>query len=103
MERGIQENLLEEDSELRRLVGDLPHLGLQTLTKGKLIVNNGNNILIPKEARAYILKELHSTHLSAEMMKNIFFMEDSSGAKSTKMLKEYTTNVKDAKEKLQAN
>ena len=72
LERGIQEDLLEEDSELRKLVGNLPHLGLQTLSRGKLIVKNGNNILIPKEARACILKELHSTHLSTEMMKNIF-------------------------------
>ena len=38
LEWGIQENLPEEDSELRRLVGDIPHLGLQTLSRGKLIV-----------------------------------------------------------------
>ena len=54
------------------MVGDLPNLGLQTITRGKLIVKNGNNILIPKEARASILKELHSTHLGTEMMKNTF-------------------------------
>ena len=29
-------------------------------------------ILLPKESRACILRELHSTHLSTEMMKNIF-------------------------------
>ena len=34
-------------------------------------MKNGGNILILKEARACILKELHSTHLSAEIMKNI--------------------------------
>ena len=72
LERGIQEDLLEEDSEVRNLKGDLPHLGLQTLSRGKLIVKNGNNILIPKEAMKCILKELHSTHLGSEMMNNIY-------------------------------
>ena len=31
-----------------------------------------NNILIPKEARTPILKELHSTHLGSKLMKKIF-------------------------------
>ena len=70
--KGIQENQLEEDSELRKMVGDFPNLGLQTLTKGKLIVKNGGNIMIPKDARASILNELHITHLGPEMMNNIF-------------------------------
>ena len=55
LERGIQENQLEEDSELRKMVGDFPNLGLQTLTIGKLIGKNGNNIIIPKKARASII------------------------------------------------
>ena len=66
LERRVQEDLLEDDSELRNLKGDLPHLGLQTLSRGKLIVKNGNNILIPKQTREYILKELHNTHLSTK-------------------------------------
>ena len=72
LEMGIQENQLEEDSELRKMVGDFPNLGLQTLTRGKLIVKNGNNIMIPKVPRASIQNELHGTHLSPEIMKNIF-------------------------------
>ena len=73
LERGIQENQLEEDSDLRKMVGDFPNLGLQTLDRGKLIVKNGSNILIPKEAWASILRKLHSTQLGPEMMKNIFW------------------------------
>ena len=41
---GIQENQLEEDSELRKMVGDFLKLGQQTLTRGKLIVKNRSNI-----------------------------------------------------------
>ena len=52
-------------------MGDFPNLGLQTLTRGKLIVKNGSNIMIPKAARASILTGLHSTHLGPEMMKKI--------------------------------
>ena len=55
LERGFQEDQLEEDSELRKLVGDLPHLGLQILSRGKLIVKNGNKILIPKQASSTVL------------------------------------------------
>ena len=51
IEIGIQEDLLEENSELLNLKGDLPHPGLEILSRGKLIVKNGNNILIPKQAR----------------------------------------------------
>ena len=72
IERGIQEDLLEENSELMNLKGDLPYLGLEVLSRGKLIVKNGNKILIPKQARECILKELHNTHLSTKMMKNIY-------------------------------
>ena len=72
IEQGIKEDQLEEDLELRKMIGDITRLGLQSLSMGKLIVKNGNYILIPREARASILKELHSTHLSTEMMKNIF-------------------------------
>ena len=38
IERGMQENLLEENSELLNLKGDFPHLGLETLSREKLIV-----------------------------------------------------------------
>ena len=63
---------MKEDSELRKVIGDIPNLGLQTLSTGKLIVKNGNKVLILKEGRDSILKELRSTHLSADSMKNIF-------------------------------
>ena len=72
IERGIQENLPEENSELLQLKGDFVNLGLRTFSKGKLIVKNGSNVMIPSQARKFILKELHSTHLCPEMMKNIY-------------------------------
>ena len=72
LETGIQKIQLEEDSELRKMLGDSPNLELHTLPRAKLIVKNGNNIMIPEEARASILKELHSTHLGTEIMKNNF-------------------------------
>ena len=72
IEGGIQENLLEENSELLQLKGDVLHLGLKTFSKGKVIVKHGSNVMIPSQARKCILKELHSTHLCPEMMKNIY-------------------------------
>ena len=52
--------------------GDFTKLGLQTFLRGKLIVNDGSNVMIPSQARKCILKELHSTHLGPDMMKNIY-------------------------------
>ena len=72
LERGINEDFLENDSELRLIKGDLTKLGLQTFSKGKLIVKDGCNVMIPSQARKCILKELHSTHLNPNMMKNIY-------------------------------
>ena len=54
------------------MVRDFPNLGLQTLTRGKRIVKNESNMLIPKEARASILNEFQTTHLGPDMMKNVF-------------------------------
>ena len=70
-ERGIQENLLEENPELLQLKGDFVNLGLKTLSKRKLKVKNGSNVMIPSQARKCILKELHSNQLGPDMMKNI--------------------------------
>ena len=72
IEKGIKENLLEENSELRQLKGDFLHLGLETFSRGKLTVKDGSNVMIPSQARKCILKELHSTHPCPEMMKNIY-------------------------------
>ena len=72
IERGIQENLLEENSELLQLKGDFVNLGLQTFSKRKLIVKNGSNVMIPSQARKCNLKVLHSSHLGPDMMKNIY-------------------------------
>ena len=41
IERGIQENLPEENSELLQLKVDFVNLGLQTFSKGKFIVKMG--------------------------------------------------------------
>ena len=38
LEQGIQENQLEENSELKKMKGDFPNLGLQSLSMGKLIL-----------------------------------------------------------------
>ena len=40
-----------------------------SLDSGKLILRN-NEILIPKEARAELVHQLHLTHLSYQGMKN---------------------------------
>ena len=45
IEQGIKEDQLEENSELRKMVGNTPNSGLQSLSTGKLIVKNGNNKL----------------------------------------------------------
>ena len=50
IERGIQENLLENNSELRLMKGDFTKLGLQTFSRGKLIVKDGCNVMIPSQA-----------------------------------------------------
>ena len=63
--------MLEENSKLLHLKGDFTTLGLQTFSRGKLIVKHGS-IMIPSQARKCILKELHSTHLGPDMMKNIY-------------------------------
>ena len=42
LEQVIQEDQLREDSELRKMKDDFPNLGLQTLTRGKLLVKKGN-------------------------------------------------------------
>ena len=54
LERGIQEDLLEDDSELRNLVGDLPHLRLEILSRGKLIVNKHK--FVQKVGKKILLK-----------------------------------------------
>ena len=79
LEQGIQEDQLgEEDSELKKMKGEFQNLGLQYLNRGLLIVKN---ILISNGARNTILQKLHSTHLGSERMKNIFH-GDSSGTES---------------------
>ena len=36
IEQGINEDLLEEDSELRKMIGEIPNLGLQYISTGKM-------------------------------------------------------------------
>ena len=45
IKQGIKDDQLEDDSELKKLKGDFPNLGLQSLSKGKLWGENQQIIL----------------------------------------------------------
>ena len=63
---------LSLDSELRDLKGCAKDLSIHTTDKGHvLIIRNGNEILIPRDCRAELTEQLHSTHLSAAEMRRI--------------------------------
>ena len=48
------------------------HLGIFTCKNGdKLLVRNSEEVVIPEQARAEVLGELHSTHLSSDGMKRL--------------------------------
>ena len=55
-EQDINKDLLVEDSEHRKMIGDIPNLGLQSLSTGKLIVKIGNNVLIQNGTSDLLLK-----------------------------------------------
>ena len=60
---------LPEDSELRLIKDSLPRLGIVQLDSDeRLIVRDGNEVLIPKPARKNIIKTLHLTHLAVNSM-----------------------------------
>ena len=69
LKKGTSLNQIEEDCELWLLRGDIQHIGLFNTEEGPLIVRNSSNVLIPEEARKWILQVLHSTHISIEYMK----------------------------------
>ena len=61
LEQGIQEDQLEEGSELRKMKGDSPNLGLQSLSRGKLIVKQHSD---PKRSKkSYPKGATGGTHL----------------------------------------
>ena len=61
--------ILPEQSELRLINDFIPRLRISELKDGhRLIVRNGGEILIPKSARAEIIKTLHLTHPATETM-----------------------------------
>ena len=55
--------LIHKTSELKQLASEWDDLSVASLDSGKLILRN-NEILIPKEAREELVKQLHLTHLS---------------------------------------
>ena len=63
-------SLVHKSSELKQLASDWDDLSVASLDSGKLILRN-NEILIPKEARAQLVHQLHLTHLSYQGMKNL--------------------------------
>ena len=63
-------NLVHKSSELKQLASEWNNLSVVSLDSGKLILRN-NEILIPKEARAELVNQLHLTHLSYQGMKNL--------------------------------
>ena len=79
IQRGLEENLLEENSKLLQMKGDFPYFGLVTLSRGKLIVKHGSNVMIPSQARKCILKEVHSTHDEEHIPWQVFLGKDQRG------------------------
>ena len=63
-------NVIHKASELKQLASDWSKLSVVSLDSGKLILRD-NEILIPKEARAELVDQLHITHLSYRMMKDL--------------------------------
>ena len=59
-------NLIHKSSELKQLVSDWEKLSVVSLDSGKLILRN-NEILIPKEAKAELVNQLHLTHLGSAL------------------------------------
>ena len=69
---GTTNKYLAPDSELRDLKGSAQELSVHTTETGlDLIIRNGNEILIPRDCRAELLQQLHSTHLSSTEMRRI--------------------------------
>ena len=67
LERGTPLNMIEQDSELRELWGDIQYVRLFYTESGPLIVKVSSIVLIPENGRKTILEELHSTHLPVEL------------------------------------
>ena len=59
---------IHKNSELKQLASEWDDLSVASLDSGKLILRN-NEILIPKEAREELVKQLHQTHLSYQGMR----------------------------------
>ena len=62
---------IKEESELKKIEGSFQSLSLYETKEGKIIVRDGQDILIPKPYREEILRELHSSHLSDTSMLNL--------------------------------
>ena len=71
LERGDSLENIGEDCELRRMRGDIQHIGLFHTESGPLIVRDSTTVLIPESGSRAILQEVHRTHLSIDMMKNL--------------------------------
>merc|ERR1711954_285728 len=67
----IETKSIKEDSELKKIEGQFESLSLYKTREGKVIVRDAQEILIPKEYKEEMLKELHSTHLSDSSMLNL--------------------------------
>ena len=67
----IETKSIKEESELKKIEGSFDSLSLYKTQEGKIIVRDGQEILIPKPYRDEMLKELHSSHLSDSSMLNL--------------------------------
>merc|ERR1712025_507290 len=62
---------IKEESELKKIEGSFRSLSLYETKEGKIIVRDGQEMLIPKPYREEMLTELHSSHLSDTSMLNL--------------------------------
>ena len=63
---------MEKNSELFKMGSERQYLSTFNCANGcKLVIKNGEEVVIPKGAREEVLSELHATHMGAEGMKKL--------------------------------
>ena len=63
---------IEKDCELSLMVSERQNLSIFTCSNGfRLLIKNSEEVVVPECARAEVLNELHSTHLSSDGMKRL--------------------------------
>ena len=63
---------MEKTSELFKMGSERQYLGIWNCANGcKLVVKNGEEVVVPKGAREEVPNELHATHMGVEGMKKL--------------------------------